>query len=55
LTTTKVAVSLGAFVALYATLAVVDFWLMRHYARLDPPDTGPEAEARAAPLPAPGY
>ncbi len=32
-----VAVSLGVFVALYVTLGVVDFVLMRRYARIEPP------------------
>ena len=42
--------------SMYAALAVLDFWLMRHYARLDPPEAGAEAEGGgAAPLPAPGY
>jgi cytochrome bd ubiquinol oxidase subunit I len=35
-----VATSLGVFVALYVTLGVVDFVLMRRYARLDPPEVG---------------
>jgi hypothetical protein len=35
-----VATSLGVFVLLYATLGVVDFLLMRRYARLDPPQVG---------------
>src|SRR3982750_527710 len=35
--TATVVVSLSVFVALYATLGVVDFVLMRRYARLDPP------------------
>jgi cytochrome bd ubiquinol oxidase subunit I len=52
-TTTKVAFSLGVFVALYAALAIVDFWLMRRYARLDPPDVDGEAEGGA--LTAPSY
>jgi cytochrome bd ubiquinol oxidase subunit I len=52
-TTTKVAVSLGVFLALYTTLAIVDFWLMNRYARLDPPETGGEGEG--APVPAPSY
>ena len=37
LSTATVAVSLTVFVLLYAALGVVDFVLMRHYARLDPP------------------
>ncbi len=40
--TATVATSLGVFVLLYLTLGVVDFILMRRYARLDPSDgTGP--------------
>ena len=35
-----VATSLAVFVLLYVTLGVVDFALMRHYARLDPPQAG---------------
>ena len=49
-----VGVSLGVFAGLYGILAVVDFVLMRRYARVDPPDpsaTEPEAE----PVPALGY
>ena len=43
--TATVATSLGVFVVLYATLGVVDFMLMRKYARLDPSDvTGPAAK-----------
>jgi cytochrome d ubiquinol oxidase subunit I len=34
--TTWLAISLGVFVALYVSLLVVDFWLMGHYAKLDP-------------------
>jgi cytochrome d ubiquinol oxidase subunit I len=34
-----VGVSLGVFVTLYVTLGVVDFVLMRRYARVDPPTT----------------
>jgi cytochrome bd ubiquinol oxidase subunit I len=52
-TTTMVAFSLGVFLALYTALAVLDFWLMRRYARLDPPETG-ESEG-GAPAPAPSY
>jgi cytochrome d ubiquinol oxidase subunit I len=47
-TTAKVAFSLSVFVALYTALAIVDFWLMRRYARLDPPDTGSDAEGPTA-------
>ena len=53
-TTTKVAFSLGVFLALYTGLAIVDFYLMRRYARLDPPETGGDVEG-AAPVPAPSY
>jgi cytochrome d ubiquinol oxidase subunit I len=35
--TATIAASLGVFVALYAVLGVVDFVLMRRYARVDPP------------------
>ena len=41
--TATIATSLGVFVLLYVTLGVVDFILMRRFARLDPP----EAAARA--------
>ena len=34
----------AAFGALYVMLAIVDFVLMRRYARLDPPDVGGEEE-----------
>jgi cytochrome d ubiquinol oxidase subunit I len=54
LTTAKVAFSLSVFVALYAALAIVDFWLMRRYARLDPPELGDDVEG-GAPAPAPSY
>jgi cytochrome d ubiquinol oxidase subunit I len=47
-----VGLSLGVFAGLYATLGVVDFVLMRRYARVDPPDPSTiEAEA----VPALGY
>jgi cytochrome d ubiquinol oxidase subunit I len=47
-----VGVSLGVFVGLYGILAVVDFVLMRRYARVDPPDpSATETEA----TPAMGY
>ena len=38
--TATVATSLGVFVLLYLALGVVDFLLMRRYARLDPPEAG---------------
>ena len=47
-----VGVSLGVFAALYGALAVVDFVLMRRYARVDPPELTPsETDA----VPALGY
>jgi cytochrome d ubiquinol oxidase subunit I len=49
-----VGLSLGVFVSLYTVLAVVDLFLMRRYARLDPPEVGREGE-EGAPQPAPGY
>jgi cytochrome bd ubiquinol oxidase subunit I len=38
--TTTIAFSLGMFALLYGILAIVDFVLMRRYARLDPPEIG---------------
>jgi len=38
--TATIATSLAVFVALYTVLGVVDFVLMRRYARLDPPEVG---------------
>jgi cytochrome d ubiquinol oxidase subunit I len=35
-TSTYLAISLSVFIALYATLLLVDFWLIRRYAGLDP-------------------
>ena len=43
-----VGLSLGVFVSLYAALGAVDFYLMRRYARLDPPAVGPDEEGAAA-------
>ncbi len=37
--TTMIALSLGSLIVLYAILGVVDFVLMRRYARVDPPET----------------
>jgi cytochrome bd ubiquinol oxidase subunit I len=42
--TTWLAISLGVFVCLYAVLGVVDFILMRRYARVDPPEVGGEGD-----------
>ena len=52
-----VGLSLGVFAALYTALGVLDFWLMRRYARLDPEGAGPSAELDEGtpPIPAPGY
>jgi cytochrome d ubiquinol oxidase subunit I len=40
LSTATIATSLSVFVALYIALGVIDFVLMRRYARLDPPQVG---------------
>ena len=40
-----VGLSLGVFVSLYTGLAVLDFYLMRRYARVDPPEPGPRARS----------
>jgi cytochrome d ubiquinol oxidase subunit I len=47
--TTTIALSLTAFAALYVALAVVDFVLMRRYARVDPPEVGGEGDEFAVP------
>ena len=47
--------SLAVFVSLYAVLGLVDFVLMRRYARLDPPAAGRGGDEEAAPEPAPAY
>src|SRR5215475_3412549 len=54
--TTWLGISLGVFVALYLALIVVDFWLMRRYAKLDPSGE-PEETGEVAPGTAPvvGY
>jgi cytochrome d ubiquinol oxidase subunit I len=51
--TTTIAFSLGTFILLYGALAVVDFVLMRRYARVDPPELGGEGDEM--PLPAVSY
>ncbi len=51
--TWMIGVSLGVFASLYVALAVVDFILMRRYARLDPPDLGGGGDEM--PLPAVSY
>jgi cytochrome d ubiquinol oxidase subunit I len=53
-TVATVGTSLAVFGALYGALAVVDFVLMRRYARLDPPDVEGGEEAAGA-VPAIGY
>jgi cytochrome d ubiquinol oxidase subunit I len=40
LSTATIATSLSVFLVLYITLGIVDFVLMRRYARLDPPQVG---------------
>jgi cytochrome bd ubiquinol oxidase subunit I len=40
LSTATIATSLSVFLALYIALGVIDFVLMRRYARLDPPQVG---------------
>ncbi len=44
-----VGLSLGVFVSLYAALGLLDVYLMRRYARVDPPDVGGEREEGARP------
>jgi cytochrome d ubiquinol oxidase subunit I len=50
--TTWLAISLAAFITLYIALGVVDFMLMRRYARVDP---GPREEQAPTTQPAPGF
>ena len=47
--------SLAVFASLYTVLGLVDFVLMRRYARLDPPAAGRRGGEEAAPEPAPAY
>jgi cytochrome d ubiquinol oxidase subunit I len=47
--TAWLAISLTVFVVLYAALLVADFWLMRRYARVDPPEAGAESEETSVP------
>ena len=54
MSTWTVGLSLGVFASLYAVLGVVDFVLMRRYARLDPPEVG-RVDEEEAPQPAPAY
>jgi cytochrome bd-type quinol oxidase subunit 1 len=46
--------SLTVIVLLYLALLVVDVWLMRRYARVDPPEA-PTEGGGSEPLPAAGY
>ena len=46
---------LGVFVSMYTGLAVLDFYLMRRYARTDPPGPGGRAGEERAPDPAPAF
>jgi cytochrome d ubiquinol oxidase subunit I len=54
--TTWIGISLGVFITLYLVLGIVDFVLMRRYARLDP-SSEPEEVGEVTPAPAPlvGY
>ena len=47
--TATIWLSLAVFAGLYGALAVVDFVLMRRYARLDPPEVGGEDDEFAVP------
>jgi len=47
--TSTIAFSLALFAALYGALAVVDFVLMRRYARLDPPELGGDGDEFSLP------
>jgi cytochrome d ubiquinol oxidase subunit I len=47
--TTTIVLSLGFFAALYGILAIVDFVLLRRYARLDPPELGGEGDEFSMP------
>ncbi len=50
-TTAKVVFSLVVLITLYVILAVVDFWLMRRYARIDPPEVAEEETPTLVPAP----
>ena len=47
--------SLGVFVGLYAILGVIDFVLMRRYARLDPPEPSEQGSEAVNPVPVMSY
>ena len=46
---TTIAVSLGVFGLLYLVLTVLNFVLLRRYARFDPPDVGGEGDELRTP------
>jgi cytochrome d ubiquinol oxidase subunit I len=48
---TTIALSLAVFGLLYLTLTVINFVLLRRYARLDPPDVGGEGDEFSVPAP----
>jgi cytochrome d ubiquinol oxidase subunit I len=48
-TTSTIVLSFGTFALLYGALAVVDFVLMRRFARLDPPELGGDADEFSLP------
>jgi cytochrome bd ubiquinol oxidase subunit I len=50
---TMLAFSLAVFVSLYVLLLVLDIWLMRRYAKLDPPEL--DRDQTEDPMPAMGY
>ena len=53
--TWTVGLSLTVFVSLYTVLGLVDFYLMRRYARVDPRAPGSELEEEAPPQSAPAF
>ena len=52
--TTSVAISFITFMLLYLALGFTDFWLMRRYARIDPPEVNPVNQPPSQP-PTPSY
>ena len=51
---TMLGFSIAVFVSLYALLLVLDIWLMRRYAKLDPPELDRD-DTGETPMPAIGY